>query len=109
MIFAADIELTVEDEDLGLALEGAAVSLRDGRQFVCDTDGKITFSLPEGRQVVVQISYPGYETKRLTVTGGAGPEKILVPLRLGGIMENRELVIEAQRPETSETKSGRSV
>jgi hypothetical protein len=112
LIFARDIEITVEDEELGMALEGATVSLRDGRQFYCNENGKALFSLYDERQTVIQVSYPGYETRRLTVPAAPIDDslrRIAAPLRLGGIMESRELVIEAQRPESSETKSGRSV
>ncbi|MDR0316254.1 MAG: TonB-dependent receptor [Treponema sp.] len=107
---AGDVEITVEDEDLGLPLEGAVISLRDGRQFMCDEDGKARFELPNDWQTVVQVSYPGYEGQRLTITARSGSvQEISIALRLGGIMMGRELVVEAQRPETSETRSGRSV
>jgi hypothetical protein len=111
-VYARDIEIKVEDEELGLPLEGAMVSLRDGRQFACDKDGVALVNLPDNRQTVVQITYPGYDTRRMTIPAGAqetGIERFTVSLRLGGIMEARELVVEAQRPQTSETRSGRSV
>ena len=109
-LYARDIEITVEDEELGLPLEGAVVTLRGGREFVCDGEGRALVILPDDRQAIVQISYPGYETRRLTVPpASAGAGQFTVYLRLGGIMEARELVIEAERPETSETRSGRSV
>jgi hypothetical protein len=102
----------VEDEDLAMPLEGAVISPRGGGQFVCDEDGRALVVLPDDRQTVISISYPGYETLRLTVpaagTGGSG--RFTAKLRLGGsIMQSQELVIEAARPETSETRSGRSV
>jgi len=114
-VYARDIEITVEDEEIGLPLEGAVVSLREGRQFVCDKEGIARVNLPDNRQTIVQITYPGYDTRRMTIPaapGGATPqavERFTVSLRLGGVMEARELVVEAQRPQTSETKSGRSV
>ena len=86
--------------------------LRSGRQFICDEDGVALLSVDDDRQQVVQITYPGYETHRLTIpaaTGGEGIPRITAALRLSGVMQGRELVVEAQRPETSETKSGRSV
>ena len=110
-VFARDIEITVEDEDLKMPLEGAVISLRDGRRFICDEDGVVLVNLPDNRHAVVQIAYPGYETKRITIPAAsdAVDERITVSLRLGGVMEGRELVIEARRTETSETQSGRSV
>jgi hypothetical protein len=109
-LYARDITITVEDEELGLPLEGAVVSLRDGQQFVCDEDGRAAVNLIDDRQQVIQISYPGYDTKRLTIPPAAsGITRLTASLRLSGVMQGRELVLEAQRPETSETKSGRSV
>jgi hypothetical protein len=111
-LYARDIVITVEDEELGMPLEGAVVSLRDGRQFSCDRNGEARVTLPDNRQTIVQITYPGYDTRRMNIPAfaeGASVERFAVSLRLGGIMEARELVVEAQRPQTSETRSGRSV
>jgi hypothetical protein len=111
-VYARDIEITVDDEELGLPLEGAIISLRDGMQFTCGKDGVARVNLPDNRQTIIQITYPGYDTRRMTIPAGAegtGIERFTVSLRLGGMMEARELVVEAQRPQTSETRSGRSV
>jgi hypothetical protein len=111
LLCAMNVEMTVIDEDLDMPLEGAVVSLRDGRQYICDMSGIAVFTLTDGLQAVIQISYPGYDTRRVTIMAmeKSAPERITVALRLSGMMEGRELVIEAQRPESSETKSGRSV
>ena len=111
VVFARDIKIIVEDEDLAMPLEGAVVVLRGGTQFVCDEDGIALVSLPDDRQTVVSITYPGYEPLRLTIPAGSGGgiQQFTASLRLGGIMTSQELVVEAARPETSETKSGRSV
>ncbi|MCL2244417.1 MAG: hypothetical protein FWC03_08115 [Treponema sp.] len=111
LIFARNIEIFVEDEDLLLPLEGAMVSLRGGTQFVCDEKGIARVTLPDGRQTVISVSYPGYETFRLTIPaeGSDTPTKFTVSMRLGDIIMSQELVLEAPRPETSETRSGRSV
>jgi hypothetical protein len=111
-IFARDIAVVVVDGDLGLPLEGATVSLRGGQQFVCDEDGIALVTLPDERQTIIQITYPGYDTLRMTIppqNAIGGVERFTAPLYLGGVMMGRELVVEAERPETSETKSGRSV
>jgi len=110
VLYARDITITVEDEELGLPLEGAVVSLRSGQQFICDEDGKALITMIDDRQQTVQISYPGYEIKRLNIPPSAsGVTQLTASLRLSGVLLGRELVLEAQRPETSETKSGRSV
>ena len=112
-VYARDIVITVEDEELGMPLEGATVSLRDGRQFTCDSNGEARVTLGDNRQAIVQVTYPGYDTKRMNIPAAPSEEEkvehFTVSLRLGGVMEARELVVEAQRPQTSETRSGRSV
>jgi hypothetical protein len=107
LLFARDVEISVEDADLGIALEGAAVRSWDGGEWRCDAEGKVRLQVPDDRRVVIRVSYPGYENGSLLVP--LEGDRFTVALRLGGIMENRELVIEAARPGTSETKSGRSV
>jgi len=112
VIFARDIEILVEDEDLSIPLEGAVVVLRGGTQFICSENGRALVTLPDDRQTIVSITYPGYETFRLSIpaaTGSGTIERFTAALRLGGMMTSQELVLEAARPETSETKSGRSV
>jgi hypothetical protein len=106
-LFARDVEITVKDSELGLPLEGAVIRSWDGKQYTCGKDGKVQVSVPDERQVVIQAVYPGYENGRLVVA--AGNSEFTIGLRLSGVMESRELVIEAERPGTSETKTGRSV
>jgi hypothetical protein len=110
-IFARDIEIKVEDEDLAIPLEGAVVVLRGGRQFICDGNGVARVTLPDDRQTAVSITYPGYETLRMIIPAvdASGNARFTASMRLGGIMQGQELVLEAARPEVSETRSGRSV
>jgi hypothetical protein len=106
-LFARDVEITVVDTELGLPLEGAVIRSWDGARYVCDENGKALVAAPDDRQVVVQAAYPGYETGRLAVAPGVGAYTLT--LRLSGVMQGRELVVEAARPETGETQTGRSV
>ncbi|MDR1932199.1 MAG: TonB-dependent receptor plug domain-containing protein [Spirochaetales bacterium] len=107
-LLAEYITITVEDADLDMPLEGAVVHSWDGRQYECDENGQISLEVPDDRQVVVRVAYPGYENGRLVISpGGAG--RFTVSLQLDGLLESRELLIEARRPGTSETRSGRSV
>jgi hypothetical protein len=109
-LYAREITIIVHDEELAMPLEGATVSLRGGQQFICDENGRVQVNLGDERQPLVQVSYPGYESKRLTIPPAeSGVGRLTVTLRLSGVMQGRELVVEAERPETSETKSGRSV
>ncbi|MDR2588015.1 MAG: hypothetical protein LBC67_01185 [Spirochaetales bacterium] len=104
---ARDVIIYVEDAEMGMPLEGALVHSWDGEVLECGEDGSVRLDAPSGVRVVVRVSYPGYETGRLVI-GDEGFE-FRVLLRLGGVMENRELVVEAQRPGVSETRTGRSV
>jgi len=105
--FARDVEITLEDTELGLPLEGAVIRSWDGKQYICNEHGKVLVSVPDDKRVVVQAAYPGYESGRLVIT----PETnaYTLGLRLSNVMQGKELVIEASQPGTSETKTGRSV
>ena len=105
--FAREVEVFVEDLELNLPLEGAVVRLPDGRQYVCDLDGRAVFYVPPNTQMMVQVSYPGYDTARLVIV--PGQDRYTVGLWLSGIMEGRELVVEATRPGGGQTVTGRSV
>ncbi|GHV68754.1 TonB-dependent receptor [Spirochaetia bacterium] len=106
-LLAREIAVTVEDADLQIPLEGAVVRSWDGEEFICDENGTVRLDVPGDRQVVIRIAYPGYENGRLVIP--LSGDFFTIALSLSGVMENRELVIEARRPDTSETKSGRSV
>ncbi|GHV51320.1 hypothetical protein AGMMS49579_06410 [Spirochaetia bacterium] len=106
-LFGRDVEIYVEDRELNLPLEGAVIRSWDGTEYECDEDGKAVISVPDNRQVVIQGAYPGYENGRLNVIPGT--DHFTMALRLSGVMENSELVIEASRPGVSESRSGRSV
>jgi hypothetical protein len=106
-IFARDVRILVEDIDLGLPLEGAVIRSWDGVQYICEDDGAALLPAPDDRQVVIHVSYPGYENSRLVIT--TGKNEYTIGLRLSGFMEGRELVVEAEMPGAGETKTGRSV
>jgi hypothetical protein len=106
-IFAREITVTVIDADLGLPLVGAVIRGWDGREYVCDEDGKAAVQAADSRQSTVQAAYPGYETGRIIIplTG----DSFTIALRITGLMQGRELVIEAPRPGSNETQTGRSI
>ena len=106
-LFARDIEITVFDADLQLPLEGAIIRNWDGAEYICGSNGKVIISVPDNRPVLIQGAYPGYTGSRIAVN--ANSQSYTMELRLSGVMENRELVIEAARPGTSESQTGRSV
>jgi hypothetical protein len=105
--FSRDVTVLVIDADLDLPLEGATVRTRGGNEYVCNMDGRAVVQVPDDRQTVLYASYPGYETSAITipVTGSS----FTVLLSLSSFLQGRELVIEAVKPGTSETRTGRSV
>jgi hypothetical protein len=106
-LFARNVEILVEDIDLGLPLEGAVVRSWDGREYICDKYGTVLVFVPDDRQVVIQATYPGYENSKLIIV--ADKNKYTLSLHLSGIMESQELVVEATIPGTNETQTGRSI
>ncbi|MCL2043181.1 MAG: TonB-dependent receptor plug domain-containing protein [Treponema sp.] len=106
-LFARDIEIIVVDAELGLPLEGAIIRSWDGNQHICNEEGIAVIAVPVDRQVVIQASYPGYETGRLVIT--TQTDNITLGLLLSGILQSRELVVEASRYAETETRTGRSV
>ena len=106
-IFARDVTVKVIDSDLDLPLEGAVVRERDGNEYKCNKDGIAVIKAPDDRQFVIYISYPGYETN--TVVVPVSSNSIEVFLHLSGVIQGKELVLEAQKPGASESRTGRSV
>ncbi|ULQ58864.1 TonB-dependent receptor plug domain-containing protein [Brucepastera parasyntrophica] len=106
-LFGREVKISVADKDLDLPLEGAVIHSWDGEIYFCDDFGEAVITVPDGRQVTLQVTYPGYETGRFAVP--LAGEEFTIRLSLGGIMEGKELVIEAQKPGESETRPGRSV
>jgi len=106
-LFCREITVFVVDGDLDLPLEGATVRTRGGNEYVCDKDGRVKLQVPDDRQTVLYAAYPGYETSAITIsfTGNS----FTVYLSLSGFLQGRELVVEASKPGTSESKTGRSV
>jgi hypothetical protein len=106
-VFSRDVIVTVIDGDLDLPLEGASLRTRGGVEYICDRDGKAAVQVPDDRQFVLYAAYPGYETSAITipVTGNS----FTVSLSLSAFLQGRELVVEAAKPGTSETRTGRSV
>jgi hypothetical protein len=106
-VWPKEVTILVEDMDLGIPLEGAVIHSWDGAEYLCDGQGLALIQAPDDRQVSIQATYPGYESGRMIIP--VQGDRVTVGLRLGGVMESRELVIEGRRPGESETKSGRSV
>ena len=106
-LFCREVKIIIKDADLDIPLEGALVRLWDDTEYYCDINGAVVVQAPDDRQVTVRASYPGYESGALAIQAGGG--SFTLGLRLSGILEGRELVIEAQRTDAAEGRSGRSV
>jgi len=106
-VFARDVIVTVIDSDLDMPLEGAVVRERDGNEYKCNKDGIAVVKAPDNRQFVIYVSYPGYETDTIIIP--VSSDSIEVFLHLSGVIQGKELVLEAQKPGSSESRTGRSV
>jgi hypothetical protein len=104
---AREVTVTVMDGELGLPLEGAEIRSFDGSTYEGDVEGRAAFEVPDDRPVVVWGSYPGYGPGRLVIE--PGKDVYVMELRLTGVLEARELVLEESRVGESETRAGRSV
>lgn len=109
-VFAREISVSALDGELDIALEGAVISLPDGGRAVCGRDGKASVQIPDGADVLLRITYPGYETEKLLISKDGGKTSFTVLMRLGTMLENRELVIEAEKSlGGTDAQSGRGV
>ena len=107
LAFGEELTVTVIDEELEMPLEGAVVVSWDGKELLCDAEGRAVLEVPGDRPVIIRVSYPGYEGSRVVLQPGI--TAYTATLRLGGTMEAQELVVEASRPDSSDTVSGQSV
>ncbi|MDR0550660.1 MAG: TonB-dependent receptor plug domain-containing protein [Spirochaetaceae bacterium] len=108
--FARDITITAVDADLDIALEGAVVNLPDGAKVTANRQGRAVVTVPDGRETLLRITYPGYETYRILIPANGESSTITAAMRMGTMMENKELVIEADKTAGGVgTQAGRSV
>ncbi|MDR0708336.1 MAG: TonB-dependent receptor plug domain-containing protein, partial [Treponema sp.] len=112
-MYARDITIIVEDIELDMPLEGAVVRVESGgaggAEKTTDENGWVALVVPDNRQTRLQIAYPGYENAIFIAPPSGTTFTVGLRLSGGAGLENRELVIEAQKPGESETKTGRSV
>ncbi|GMO45717.1 MAG: hypothetical protein Pg6C_07700 [Treponemataceae bacterium] len=106
--FARDVTVTVVDADLGIPLEGAKIRLSTGgAEYECDGNGKAVITAPDGTSAIIQAAYPGYENARMVIPPRG--DSFTLAMRLGSVLDGKELVIEARKPAESESRVGRSV
>ncbi|MCL2763679.1 MAG: TonB-dependent receptor plug domain-containing protein [Treponema sp.] len=106
-LYSREITILVLDIDLEMPLEGAVIRTREGNEYTCDEDGKALIQIPGDRQTVIHAVYPGYETGILAIPFAGN--HFTLHLRLSGILQGRELIVEASRPGSSDTRTGRSI
>jgi hypothetical protein len=107
-VFAREVTVTVIDADIGIPLEGAKIRLSGGgAEYECDKNGKALIIAPDDAGAVIQGAYPGYENARMVIP--AAGNAFTLAMRLSGVLEGKELVIEARKPAESESRVGRSV
>ncbi|MDR3171868.1 MAG: TonB-dependent receptor plug domain-containing protein [Treponema sp.] len=105
-LWARDVEITVQDADVGAPLEGALIR-SDGGEYTADEHGVCIVPVPDEAPMVITITYPGYEALRVLIP--LRETVVIAALRLAGILENRELVLEAAGPGADAVAPGRGV
>ena len=99
------LDIQVLDQDLEIPLEGVRI-LCSTAQGITDEAGKATLDLGSRRQTV-SFSLQGYETLR--VTAQEGTSVLLVKLRVSGLLEGKELVVEKAAPLKNDSQAGVSL
>ncbi|MDR3333993.1 MAG: hypothetical protein LBT13_03755 [Treponema sp.] len=65
----------------------------DSGEYTADEQGVCIVPVPDEAPVVITITYPGYEALRVLIP--LRETVVIAGLHLAGILENRELVLEA--------------
>lgn len=109
VLFAGEIQITVEDRDLGIPLEGVRLIVSgQPDQAVTGPDGKTVITLPDGVISAVMVALiPGYETQKVTLR--PGEKQITIRMVLAGVVEGKELVVERTSPGKNDEQTGISV
>ncbi len=105
-LHAREISIDIRDSDLDLSLEGATVTSPDGTQVLSDAQGMAIVIANEERAQVFVITYPGYSSLRIICR--PNDTTLQARMRLAGVLENQELVIEARRQGKSDAVLGQS-
>jgi hypothetical protein len=108
-VSARDVTVVVEDADLSLPLDGAAITLWTGEPVRCDDEGGAVIAVPDEGDVLIRIDYPGYEPQTVKISSQTAFYTITLRLDQSKLYENKELVFEAERGDTSGSRIGRSV
>ncbi len=99
---AVDLELEIPLEGVRLTVSGYAVEAET------DTQGQATLTLPDTFERGILIAVlPGYEMIRLPITARLQQTKLA--MRIAGVIEGNELLVERSAPGKSDAKSGISV
>jgi hypothetical protein len=107
-IFARDIQIYVEDGELSLPLEGALLRVQaPPSEGSSNANGEATIKIPDDKNVVIIVSFPGYESKRLVTNNNTS--RYNVSMRMEGMLSNEELVFTAERTGDTQVETGRSV
>ncbi|WP_028974934.1 TonB-dependent receptor plug domain-containing protein [Spirochaeta cellobiosiphila] len=109
IMWAEDVLVSVTDRDLNIPLEGAQLQIIGQEElFYTNSEGEVTLQLSdETQRLVLNISYPGYESLRLPLS--KGDAVIKAELVLQGIIQGEELVVEGERKGKSDEEVGVSV
>ena len=107
---AYQINITVNDEELDIPLEGVRVSVKDYEKINTYTDenGAASIEIPDSLKAgKLILSYPGYRSDELPFS--ESKNSLYTSLGMADIIEGKELVVERAAPGITDEQSGVSV
>jgi len=91
--------IEVKDKDLDIQLEMATIKdLKNNNEWKTDVNGRADIKVNEGSDLLILlITYPGYESKRVLIDPRKMEESVTVFLGISNVIEGKELVIEGKK------------
>jgi outer membrane receptor for ferrienterochelin and colicin len=97
------VTVLVLDPDLDLPLQGATVQA-DSVIGKTDAAGRVTLNLPDGKSILLVVTYPGYATNRTSIPPQTS--SVAVNLRLANVVSGPVLVVEKAKPDQTNAQPG---
>ncbi|GMO41578.1 MAG: TonB-dependent receptor [Termitinemataceae bacterium] len=109
LVFCRDIEIKIIDAEIDIPLEGARLRLSSGNVYTCNSEGIAHINIADGKTEVIEILYPGYNSKNITIKNEDKKYYVFTLLLTGNTLQNEELIVKGTRREESAVDTGRSI
>ena len=104
-LWAANIDVSVVDADLGIPLEGVKLQGQGIVEATTNAEGYAILTLSEtGSRVLITATLMGYEQRTLWIDPGSA--NLTIKLSIKGVIEGRELVVESAKPRKTDEQAG---